>query len=477
MGKSKCYRYRVTVILVIILIVMSILSIPIDITYPVEGGKYGNMVPTIHELQLLDKINENRTDNSAGNLKLNASLCWVARAHSQDMIDYDFFDHNSSIKGQFNGATFSERVGAYTEYENSYIGECIALKNWGIDVESVMTSWKNSPEHWAIIIDPNFNEIGIGLLEGEWGGTPDAGLHTAVFGGDNIAVDLSVSDLDMVFDPPSPSEGEVVNISARIHNLKLTDAFPVMVKFFDGDPNSGGMQIGTEQQIPHILIHGESASVNVLWNTTWEAGSHNIYVVVDEDNVITETNEGNNIAFKSLVVNVTNPLIHLSKGWNLVSFPYIMSNTSLEYVLGSIKGEYDAVQFFNSSDALDPWKHYYISKSSHMNHLYNLDNKKGFWVHITNPEDTIFLYNGTQPTSNQTIQFHPGWNMVGYPSLTNHNRTVGLNNITFGTEVDAVQWYDAATKTWHDMGPDDNFVPGSGYWVHANVECEWEVPL
>lgn len=477
MGKSKCFRCRVTLLLVIILIVMPILSIPIGIIYPVNGGKYGNIVPTNYELQLLDKINENRTDNGTGILKLNASLSWVARAHSQDMIDYDFFNHTSSNEGQFNGAKFSERVGAYAEYENSYIGECIALKNWGIDVESAITSWKNSPDHWAIIMDPNFHEIGIGLLEGEWGGTPDVGLHTAVFGGENIVVDLSVSDLDMVFDPPSPSEGEVVNISARIHNLDLTDAFPVMVKFFDGDPDSEGMLIGSEQQIPYILIQGESATVNVLWNTTGEAGSHNIYVVVDGGNVITETNEGNNRAFKSLVVNVTNPLIQLNKGWNLVSFPYIMSNTSLEYVLGSIKGEYDAVQFFNSSDTLDPWKHYHISKPSHMNHLHNLDNKKGFWIHIIQPGDTIFLYNGTQPTKNQTIVLHSGWNLVGYPSLTSYNRTEGLNNLTFGAEVDSIWTYDIIIQKWKEIGLSDYFEIGKGYWVHAKIKCVWEVPL
>jgi hypothetical protein len=67
--------------------------------------------------------------------------------------------------------------------------------------------------------------------------------------------------------------------------------------------------------------------------------------------------------------------------------------------------------------------------------------------------------------------------MVGYPSLSNHNRTTGLNNLTIDTHVDCIQWYDAGTKTWHFMGPDDYFVPGRGYWVHSKVDAEWEVPL
>ncbi|UCG69683.1 MAG: hypothetical protein JSV09_01270, partial [Thermoplasmata archaeon] len=96
---------------------------------------------------------------------------------------------------------------------------------------------------------------------------------------------------------------------------------------------------------------------------------------------------------------------------------------------------------------------------------------------ITQPGDTIFVYNGTQPTSNQTITLHPGWNMVGYPSLSSYNRTQGFNNITFGQEVDLIQWYDVQTKTCHDMNENDYFIPGRGYWIHAKVNCEWEVPL
>ncbi|UCG68406.1 MAG: hypothetical protein JSV09_11405, partial [Thermoplasmata archaeon] len=107
----------------------------------------------------------------------------------------------------------------------------------------------------------------------------------------------------------------------------------------------------------------------------------------------------------------------------------------------------------------------------------DIDHLMGFWIYITKPGGVLFEYFGVVPTSNQTITLNPGWNMVGYPSLTNYNRTAGLNNLTFNQEVDLIQWYDAPTQTWHDMGEEDYFVPGRGYWIHAKVECEWEVPL
>jgi parallel beta-helix repeat protein len=166
----------------------------------------------------------------------------------------------------------------------------------------------------------------------------------------------------------------------------------------------------------------------------------------------------------------------LRQGWNLISIPHIQNNQDHVKVLEMIHGWYDAVQWFDPNDNDDPWKHHKIGKPFG-NDLFELNETMGFWIHITQPGDTIFLYNGTAPTSNQNIQIHEGWNMVGYPSLTNHNRTVGLNNLEFNTDVNAIQWYDAATKIWYFMDPDDPFVPGRGYWMHSRVDTTWEVPL
>jgi parallel beta-helix repeat protein len=166
----------------------------------------------------------------------------------------------------------------------------------------------------------------------------------------------------------------------------------------------------------------------------------------------------------------------LNQGWNLISIPLIQEDQNLTKVLGMIDGYYNALQWYDKTDPSDPWKHNKIGKPFG-NDLSKLNETMSFWIHITQPGDTIFLYNGSTPTSNQTIQLHPGWNMVGYPSLTSYNRTTGLNNLTFDTHVDCIQWYDAVSKTWHFMDQDDYFVPGRGYWMHSKVDVEWEVPL
>ncbi|UCE36786.1 MAG: right-handed parallel beta-helix repeat-containing protein [Thermoplasmata archaeon] len=166
----------------------------------------------------------------------------------------------------------------------------------------------------------------------------------------------------------------------------------------------------------------------------------------------------------------------LKQGWNLISIPLIQEEENLTRVLGAIDGWYDAVQWYDAMNTNAPWKHFKVNKP-YGNDLFELIETMGFWIHITNPGDTIFLYNGTQPIENQTIILHEGWNLVGYPSLTSYNRTVGLNNLTYETHIDSIWTYDSNLQRWEKMGELDYFEVGKGYYIHAKSKCVWEVPL
>jgi parallel beta-helix repeat protein len=227
-----------------------------------------------------------------------------------------------------------------------------------------------------------------------------------------------------------------------------------------------------------------------LWNNTYPSGGNywSDYIGIDNfkgpnqdvpgSDGIGDTNYSidlNSIDYYPLMEPFQNYVI-LKQGWNLNSIPLIQQDQNLIKVLNTIDGLYDAVQWYDSTNTNDPWKHNKVGKPMG-NDLNELNETLSFWIHITNPGDTIFLYNGTHPTSNQTIQLHPGWNMVGYPSLTSYNRTEGLNNLTFDDQVDAIWSYDASTQKWEKMGESDYFQIGKGYYIHAKSECEWEVPL
>ncbi|MEE9152118.1 MAG: C25 family cysteine peptidase [Thermoplasmata archaeon] len=169
--------------------------------------------------------------------------------------------------------------------------------------------------------------------------------------------------------------------------------------------------------------------------------------------------------------------MELEEGWNLISISLIQSDTSLSSVLESIDGEYDAVQWYDPTDTIDPWKHHQIIKPSHLNDLDEINHDMGFWIHITKSGGSTFRYIGSEPQGNQQITLHKGWNLVGYPSLTSYNRTQALNNLTFGTDIDAIWAYNAVMQRWEQVGPSSYFEVGRGYWVHAITDRVWEVPI
>jgi hypothetical protein len=169
--------------------------------------------------------------------------------------------------------------------------------------------------------------------------------------------------------------------------------------------------------------------------------------------------------------------IQLYEGWNLISIPFIQSDTDISRVLSSINGSYDAVQWYDVSDGFDLWKHHSISKPSYLNDLESIDHKMGFWVHITQSGGVLLQCSGIIPSENESITLKPGWNFVGYPSLSNRTRTLSLNNLTFDLEVDAIWTYNASSQKWEQIGEFDYFERGRGYWIHAETDCVWEVPL
>lgn len=169
--------------------------------------------------------------------------------------------------------------------------------------------------------------------------------------------------------------------------------------------------------------------------------------------------------------------IQLYEGWNLISIPFIQIDIDLSSVLSSINGSYDAVQLYDADDNSDLWKHYHISKPSHMNDLGDIDHKMGFWVHITQPGGILFECSGIIPAENQSIALKTGWNLVGYPSLSNKTRNNALNNLFYDTDVDAIWTYNASSQLWEQIGEFDYFERGRGYWIHAKTDFVWEVPL
>jgi hypothetical protein len=111
--------------------------------------------------------------------------------------------------------------------------------------------------------------------------------------------DLSISSNDISFSNTQPKAGEEFTITAIVRNLGSADAKGVVIQFYDGDPASGGKPLGQSFIVPSVP--GDSYALLNL-KLGLDEGLHNIVVVVDPSNTITETNETNNKSEKLLSV-------------------------------------------------------------------------------------------------------------------------------------------------------------------------------
>lgn len=82
-------------------------------------------------------------------------------------------------------------------------------------------------------------------------------------------------------------------ITVKVDNIGAGDASDVVVKFFDGNPQSGGVQISTDQVIDFIP-DGDSRTAHINWLAGEPLGEHIIHILVDPDDSISELDETNN---------------------------------------------------------------------------------------------------------------------------------------------------------------------------------------
>ncbi len=157
----------------------------------------------------------------------------------------------------------------------------------------------------------------------------------------------------------------------------------------------------------------------------------------------------------------------LTSGWNLISIPLEMAGSSVEDVLSSISGSWSVVKYYDSSDTADPWKTFRVGSQS--NDLSDIDGTMGVWVHATG--NCTLTVSGQEPTSS-SITLIAGWNLVGYPSITERV----MSDALWGTSADRVEVFDPADpELLRVMGPGEYMVPGQGYWIHVIADTVWTV--
>ncbi len=113
------------------------------------------------ETAMIDLVNKERTTRGLNALTFDSKLRSIARDHSADMFKRGYFSHYSP-----EGETVADRAEkAGVDY--LVIGENLA---YAPSLDLAHTGLMNSPGHRANILSPDFNKIGIGVMDaGEYG--------------------------------------------------------------------------------------------------------------------------------------------------------------------------------------------------------------------------------------------------------------------------------------------------------------------
>lgn len=136
------------------------------------------------ESELLKLHNETRSEHGAPTLCVEKRLSAAARAHSRDMIERDFYSHETP-----QGITPAQRVQS-AGYGYSLMAENIHLKEVSRmgrpstkDLEAAFEDWMESPGHRENLLNPALKEVGIGVATGmTQKGMRPMGAYTVDFG-------------------------------------------------------------------------------------------------------------------------------------------------------------------------------------------------------------------------------------------------------------------------------------------------------
>ena len=276
--------------------------------------------------------------------------------------------------------------------------------------------------------------------------------------------------------------GDPVTVTAVVYDDSSTwEDIPKMdeAEWYDnfvGDPGEG---LGTPMTIVDGIWDGTTEALTIAIDTAaWGPGeSHFIYVRGHEAGPgNTGTGWG---APVGVWVNTSSALSAYdipipSLGWVFVSFPFAMSGdiaTVLTDAVGTTA--WDIAKWYDPTNVTDPWRTYSVN-SPGLSDMPMVTNNMGLWLHITVNDGTLTTgIVGDYSAVPVDVTLQPGWNLVGYPSITGENAFDSL----LGLGVNWIAEYQAGTPyivDYSDLTQVD-MAEGNAYWIHVDALTIWTV--
>ncbi len=125
--------------------------------------------PLPEEEEFIERVNQERTSRGLNALTFDPLLVRVARAHSREMCDKDYFDHHSptpGLRSPMDRVLRSLKDAGNGNPDYLLVGENIyycSVFNDTYNVAYGHQALMDSPGHRANILEPRFTKIGLGI--------------------------------------------------------------------------------------------------------------------------------------------------------------------------------------------------------------------------------------------------------------------------------------------------------------------------
>ncbi|AKM82389.1 TPA: CAP domain-containing protein [Candidatus Berkelbacteria bacterium] len=260
--------------------------------------KFANAAVSSNSLTNL--VNASRSQEGLSPLSNNAKLADAALKKAQDMFDNQYFSHNSP-EGKTPWDFFK-----VSDYDYVYAGENLAIGY--TDSNELHDAWMNSPTHRENIMNPNYREIGIAFLSGEYNGE-NTTIVVQTFGSMSAIQPASqlktVSASEINKESGAVNSFEILNDGTSFTPTKIfqNDSvdFKVAIK---GDAKDVYIMVGDQKiDLKNILLLADGSVKNLSKTVKIEnAGKLNVALTVTDHNNEQEVKDLGILEVNSVVV-------------------------------------------------------------------------------------------------------------------------------------------------------------------------------
>ncbi|MCK4444243.1 MAG: choice-of-anchor J domain-containing protein, partial [Thermoplasmata archaeon] len=218
----------------------------------------------------------------------------------------------------------------------------------------------------------------------------------------------------------------------------------------------------TQTRLSTILSPGGSDSLN--WNQKIIAGgTHKLYIWTPMGGDQDPRNDMMTVTFD---IDPTKWRNAVTPAATLISSPLLLTESNIGNIVAPVQSTITQVRTYDP--VTGTWPGYDPAKP--VNSLYTVDHKMGMWA--VSSTDTYIDFTGTIPGVTVDIQLQAGWNLVGYPSMTDRTVADALSSITY----DRIEGFDV-TAPYHlrGMADGDWMTAGQAYWIYVSSTQLWSV--